>query len=76
MVMPVQQACPKCGNDFMGSDCLGQPCDNCLVNAVNNGERAADILGVDFLAHRRCPKCQGIMIHTRLAGYRCNRGCQ
>lgn len=25
---------------------------------------------------RRCPLCQGFMIHTRLGGYRCQRGCQ
>jgi hypothetical protein len=25
---------------------------------------------------RRCPKCQSLMTHTRLAGYRCPRGCQ
>lgn len=32
MVMPVNQRCPKCGNWFLGSDCLGSPCDSCLVN--------------------------------------------
>lgn len=30
------------------------------------------ILGIG----RRCPNCNSLMIHTRLAGYRCNRGCQ
>jgi hypothetical protein len=28
------------------------------------------------LQGRRCPKCQGLMIHTRLGGYRCQLGCQ
>ena len=28
------------------------------------------------LQGRRCPRCQSLMIHTRLGGYRCNRGCQ
>ena len=143
MVMPVRQRCPTCGNEFMGSDCLGQPCDNCrqakaaiealieeekkrriyyqnIVYAVcreldrafskriHRGEgtvcgtvdtpstevqdlmrelvdrdhaRALKEMETDpgqvpELKGRRCPKCQSLMIHTRLGGYRCNRGCQ
>ena len=31
MVMPVNQKCPKCGNWFMGSDCIGGPCSDCCA---------------------------------------------
>lgn len=27
--MPVRQRCPKCGRQFMGSDCIGLPCFTC-----------------------------------------------
>lgn len=27
-------------------------------------------------AVRRCPRCEAPMFHSRLAGYRCPRGCQ
>ena len=29
MVMPVRQRCPECGGWFIGSDCLGRPCNDC-----------------------------------------------
>ncbi len=29
MVMPTIQNCPKCGDPFMGSDAIGDPCDRC-----------------------------------------------
>lgn len=29
-----------------------------------------------LLQGRRCPKCDSLMYHTRLGGYRCQRGCQ
>jgi uncharacterized protein (UPF0212 family) len=80
MVMPVKQTCPECGNDFMGSDCLGQPCDDCLFAKVSKGREAAKKLGFDFdelvLKGRRCPKCNSLMTHYRLSGYRCPKGCQ
>jgi hypothetical protein len=31
---------------------------------------------IPVLEGRRCPKCQSLMMHTRLGGYRCPRGCQ
>jgi predicted Zn-ribbon and HTH transcriptional regulator len=129
MVMPVRQRCPECGNEFMGSDCLGMPCDDCrnfeaiekarqaikklrecwyvtvecagkklvgigpneLAGKSDLSKEEEDIIreaaehllafvgenrGAPLLEGRRCPKCQSLMIHTRLGGYRCNRGCQ
>lgn len=29
MVMPVEQTCPSCGQRFMGSDAIGDPCPDC-----------------------------------------------
>lgn len=29
MVAPVSQRCPRCGQWFMGSDCIGGPCLDC-----------------------------------------------
>lgn len=29
MIMPVNQTCPKCGQPFMGSDAVGDPCPRC-----------------------------------------------
>lgn len=50
---------------------------------VGYGRRAAGSVsrGVDELLAslppgRKCPKCAGMMIHERLTGYRCFRGCQ
>ncbi len=38
------------------------------------GERVAELLA-SFPPGRNCPKCGGMMIHERLRGYRCFRGC-
>jgi tRNA(Ile2) C34 agmatinyltransferase TiaS len=37
-----------------------------------------DVTGIEERRYGglRCPKCGGVMMHTRLAGYRCVRGCQ
>lgn len=35
-----------------------------------------DALLADMPQGRRCPKCDGQMIHSRLNGYQCLRGCQ
>jgi len=29
MIMPINQKCPKCGQMFMGSDCIGRSCNQC-----------------------------------------------
>lgn len=31
MVMPVNQRCPRCGEAFMGSDALGDVCEDCKM---------------------------------------------
>lgn len=36
MVMPVSQRCPKCGNQFMGSDAIGGLCWSCEMGEILN----------------------------------------
>lgn len=71
MVMPVHQQCPECRNWYDGSDCLGQPCPDC----ADKTRKTVDDLFKD-MSGRRCPKCNGFMIHGRLFGWRCQRGCR
>lgn len=45
MVMPTIQNCPKCGDPFMGSDAIGDPCDRCKT----------EVRGIKIT----CPACDG-----------------
>ena len=38
-------------------------------------ERVIQEIEKEFLGGRRCSKCHSLMIHSRLAGYQCPRGC-
>lgn len=50
--------------------------------AEETRRRAAEILKeMDEEDHKygpglRCPKCGGMLVHYRMCGYRCQRGCQ
>ena len=34
-MMPCEQRCPKCGDIFIGSDAIGDPCDFCKVESID-----------------------------------------
>lgn len=36
MVMPTRQRCPKCHQSFMGSDCIGGPCPDCVAREITD----------------------------------------
>jgi len=46
MMMPVRQDCPKCGEEFVGSDAIGDICPRCELK-----ERGINI--------KPCPACGG-----------------
>lgn len=48
--------------------------ERCVQKTLERKE-AIDAIG-EATGGRRCEKCGAVMIHTRLSGYRCNRGCQ
>jgi len=44
-MMPTKQRCPSCGTEFMGSDAIGDPCDEC-----KRGDQMKTLkLGICFL---------------------------
>lgn len=44
MVMPVRQRCPKCGDEFMGSDAIGDQCPACWGAIPNLRDRCKDFI--------------------------------
>lgn len=55
MIMPTLQNCPKCGEIFIGSDAIGDPCDRCKTEV-----RAVEI-SCPFCKDKNnnCPLCGG-----------------
>lgn len=33
-MMPITQRCPICHNEFVGTDCIGQPCLECEMSEL------------------------------------------
>lgn len=33
-MMPITQRCPICHNEFVGTDCIGQPCLQCEMSEL------------------------------------------
>ncbi len=58
--------CPMCGTS-------NYPPDETVVTTEAQAELRKML---EEMKDRRCPQCQSPMMHTRLAGYRCPRGCQ
>jgi ribosomal protein L32 len=72
---------PECGNvAFSPGVCSG--CGATLAEEEADspskseiGRRVAKLLA-EMPEGRQCPRCGGSMVHGRLTGYRCFRGCQ